>query len=237
MRSILLLLALGLSCFFFSGAQVSSDNKARGEHHDVPALDDATIASGLKAALEISTTKAIAIAGKRDGFLENESIRILLPPELQAIGKSMRLLEMGDQVDDLEIGMNRAAEQATPQAKPIFLAALKKMSFNDPRLVLNGSDTAASDYFRRTSSADLSAAFTPIVHHSLERAGVIKQYQRVIKNDPGGSALASKFDLDKYVVEKTLDAIFYMLAAEETNIRRDPTAQTSPLLKDVFGSK
>ncbi len=237
MRSILLLLALGLSCFFFSAAQVSSDKNASAEHHDASALDDAAIASGLKEALEISTTKAIALAGKRDGFLENESIRILLPPELQAIGKSMRLLEMGDQVDELEIGMNRAAEQATPQAKPIFLAALKNLSFKDPRLVLNGGDTAASEYFRRISSADLSAAFTPIVHRSLERMGVIKQYHRVLKNDPGGNALASKFDLDNYVVEKTIDAIFYMLAAEETNIRRDPTAQTSPLLKDVFGSK
>jgi uncharacterized protein DUF4197 len=200
-------------------------------------LSDEKIVAGLKEALEVSTTKAVALAGKHDGFMKNDAIRILLPQKLQSLGKGMRMLGMGEQVDDLEIGMNRAAEQATPQAKQIFLAALRKMTFQDARRILTGNDTAATDYFRAVSSDDLTNAFTPIVHRSLEHVGVVQQYDHVIKNAPGGSAIANEFDLDKYVVEKTLDGIFYMLSVEESKIRRNPAAQTTALLKEVFGEK
>jgi len=204
---------------------------------DPSRLSDDKILAGLKEALQESTTRAIALTGRPDGFLKNEVIRILLPPKLQAVGKAMRLLGMGEQVDDLEIGMNRAAERATPQAKPIFLAALKKMTFHDARLILTGDDTAATEYFRRTTSSDLAAAFTPIVHQALEHVGVVQQYNKVIKNAPGGRALASEFDLDQYVVDKTLDGIFLMCGEEEKKIRKDPAAQASDLLQEVFGRK
>lgn len=204
---------------------------------ELAGLSEEKIISGLKEALAVSTTKAIALTGRHDGFLKNEAIRILLPTKLQAVGKGMRMLGMGEQVDDLEIGMNRAAEQAVPQAKPIFVAALKKMTFHDARQILTGNDTAATDYFRRVSSDDLTAAFTPIVHRSMEHVGVVQQYEHVIKNAPGGGAIANEFDLDKYVVEKTLDGIFYMLSVKETKIRKDPAAQTTELLKEVFGGK
>lgn len=236
-----LLILLGLlvpSSAVLSCAQsdASSKSDTTEKQHEASDPDDATIISGLKQALEISSSKAIAQTGKHDGFLENEAIRILLPPKLQSIGKSMRMLGRGDEVDELEIAMNRAAEGATAQAKPIFLAALRNLVFKDPRLILAGTDSAATDYFRRSSSADLSAAFTPIVHHSIERLGVTKQYKRVLKNDPGGNAIASEFDLDQYVVEQTLDGIFEVMASEESNIRRDPSAQNSDLLKEVFGA-
>lgn len=212
-----------------------ADKSSANSSHSDP--DDATVISALRQALEISSTKAIEQTGKHDGFLENESIRILLPPKLQSIGKSMRMLGRGDEVDELEIGMNRAAEDATPQAKPIFLAALKNLAWKDPSLILNGGSSAATEYFRRSSSADLSAAFTPILHRSLERHGVIKQYKRVLNGDPGGNAVANEFDLDKYVVDQTLEGIFSVMAAEESNIRNDPSAQNSDLLKQVFGGK
>lgn len=200
-------------------------------------LSNPTIVAGLKQALEVSTTKAVAITGRHDGFLKNEAIRILLPQKVQALGKGMRMIGMGEQVDELEIGMNRAAEQATPQAKQIFLNALKGMSFNDARRILTGNDTAATDYFRAVCSADLTTAFTPVVHNSLKKVGVIRQYNEVIKNAPGGSVLAGEFDLDKYVVEQTLDGIFTVLGTEESNIRRDPAAQTTDLLKEVFSAR
>ena len=240
MRPSLLTLALALTGSTYSAAQLDQALKKADQaldRHAGSALSDDKIVSGLKEALAVSTTKAVALTGKHDGFLKNEAIRILLPPKMQAVGKGMRLLGMGEQVDDLEIGMNRAAEQAAPQAKPIFLAALKKMTFNDARRILTGNETAATDYFRRTSSADLTTAFTPIVHRSLERVGVVHKYDQVIKTAPGGSILASEFDLDKYVVDKTLDGIFYMLGAEESKIRKDPAAQTTALLKEVFGRK
>jgi hypothetical protein len=197
----------------------------------VPALLLGWLIAGWVAAMPI------ALTGRHDGFLKNEAIRILLPPKLEPIGKGMRLLGMGEQVDDLEIGMNRTAEQAAPQAKQIFLNALKRMSFSDARQILTSHDTAATEYFRRTTSEDLTAAFTPIVHTAMERVGVVHEYNSVIKNAPGGAALANEFNLDNYVVEKTLDGIFIMLGEEEKKIRKDPAAQTTALLKEVFGGR
>ena len=207
------------------------------EHRDVSSLSDSKIISGLKQALQISTGKAVAATGKPDGFFKNEAIKIVLPPRLETVGSGLRMLGMGSKVDELEFGMNRAAEQATPQAKAIFLSSLRKMTFDDARHILTGNDTAATDYFKRTSSADLTTAFAPIVHQSMERVGVVAQYDRVMKDSPAASFLTNEFDLDKYVVGKTLDGLFYMLGQEEKKIRKDPAAQTTNLLKEVFGRK
>ena len=200
-------------------------------------LSNDKIIAGLKEALQVSTGKAVALTGRQDGFLKNEAIKILLPPKLQTVGKGMRMLGMGAHVNELEVGMNRAAEQATPEAKQIFIAAVKKMSFADARKILTGPDTAATEYFKRTSSADLAAAFSPIVKRSMDRVGVVQQYDHVLATAPGGSALAGQFDLNQYVVGKTLDGLFLMLGEEEKKIRKDPAAQTTSLLKEVFGRK
>jgi hypothetical protein len=200
-------------------------------------LSNGKIIAGLKEALEVSTGKAVALTGKPDGFLKNETIKILLPPKLQTVGKGMRMLGMGTQVDELEVGMNRAAEQATPEAKQIFIAAVKKMSFDDARKILTGNDTAATEFFKRASSHDLTVAFSPIVDRSMRRVGVVQQYDRVLATAPGGSALAGQFDLNQYVVGKTLDGLFLMLGEEEMKIRKNPAAQTTSLLKEVFGRK
>jgi len=111
------------------------------------------------------------------------------------------------------------------------------MSFDDARHILTGNETAATEYFKRTSSGDLTSAFSPIVHQSMQKVGVMQQYDHVIKESPGGNFVASQFDLDKYVVSKTLDGLFYMLGEEERKIRKNPAAQTTALLKEVFGRK
>ncbi|MGI9101629.1 MAG: DUF4197 domain-containing protein [Terriglobales bacterium] len=193
------------------------------------------ISSGLKEALTLGTGKAVASTGKPDGFLKNEAIKILLPDNLRTAGKGARLLGMGSQVDELEVGMNRAAEQATPLAKQIFLKAISKMTFDDARKILSGGDTAATEYFKRQTTAELTTSFTPIVHKSLVNVGVVKQYNTIMQNSIAGSLGAQKFNLDNYVVGKTLDGLFYMLGQEEKKIRKDPAAQTTSLLKDVFG--
>ncbi len=200
-------------------------------------LSNDKIIAGLKQALQLSTSNAVAVAGKPDGFLKNEAIKILLPPKLQSAARVMRMFGMGDQVDELEVGMNRAAEQATPEAKQIFIGAVKKMSFDDARKILTGSDTAATEYFKRASTADLTEAFSPIVDRSMQRVGVVQHYNRMLASTPGGSALTGQFDLNKYVVAKTLDGLFLMLGEEEKKIRKDPAAQTTLLLKEVFGGK
>ena len=242
MRPSLLTIALALCCSAGAAAQFDENPKPADQGHDVgeeSGRSDDQIVAGLKQALEFGTSKAVALAGKSDGFLNNETIRILLPTKLQSVGKAMRLLGEGETVDDLEIDMNRAAERATPQAKPIFLDAIKKMNVTrtGARHILAGGATAATEYFQQTCSADLTAAFSPIVHGALQRAGVIKKYDQVIKTAPGGNAIANEFDLDKYVVGKTLDGLFYMLGQEEIKIRTTPAAQTTPLLKEVFTRK
>jgi len=199
-------------------------------------LSDDKITLALKEALRVSTGKAVASTGRPDGFLKNAAIKILLPPKLQTAGRTMRTIGMGREVDELEIGMNRAAEQATPQAKQIFLRALANMTFDDARGILTGGNTAATEFFKRASTQELTAAFTPIVHQAMEQVGVIRQYNKVMR-DPFASRLApsQNMNLDNYVVGKTLDGLFYVLGQEETRIRKDPAAQTTALLKEVFG--
>ncbi|HYL15068.1 MAG TPA: DUF4197 domain-containing protein [Terriglobales bacterium] len=201
-------------------------------------LSNDKITAGLKEALKVSTGKAVASTGRPDGFLKNEAIKILLPEKLRTAGKGMRLLGMGPQLDELEIGMNRAAEQATPMAKQIFLNALMKMSIGDARSILTGGDNAATEYFRRQSSGELTTAFKPIVYQSMQRVGVIKQYNRLTQNSMAAPLLQTQgFDLDNYVVGKTLDGLFYILGQEEKQIRKDPAARTTALLREVFGTR
>jgi hypothetical protein len=234
----IVVLLVSISCFAQLGDILkSAESAVQPSNSDTSGLSDSKITAGLKEALLVSTGKAVARTGKPDGFLKNEAIKILLPDRLATIGKGMRLIGMGAPVDDLEVGMNRAAEQATPKAKAIFLSALRKMTFDDARKILTGSDTAATEYFKRTSSADLTTAFSPIVHQSMENVGVVKKYDNLVQSAPEVSALAGSFDLDKYVVGKTLDGLFYTLGQEEQKIRKNPAAQTTNLLKEVFGRK
>lgn len=174
MRIVLLVLALAVCCTTYTAAQLDEVLKKAGEsleHCDTSGLSNDKIIAGLKQALQVSTDKAVALTGRPDGFLKNEAIKILLPPKLESVANGMRMLGMGAKADQLEVGMNRAAEQATPQAKQIFLAALKKMTFDDARHILTGGDTAATEYFKRTSSGDLTTAFSLIVHRSMEHVG------------------------------------------------------------------
>jgi len=196
------------------------------------------ITAGLKEALQVSTGKAVASTGRPDGFLKNEAIKILLPEKLQGIGKGLRLVGMGSQVDELEVGMNRAAEQAAPAAKQIFIDAVLSMSFEDARNILSGGDTAATEYFKDKSSGQLTEAFAPIVRKAMENVGVIRQYDRLMENPMAGRlAGGANLNIDSYVVEKTLAGLFHVMGEEEKKIRKDPAAQTTALLKDVFGRK
>jgi len=200
------------------------------------ALSNDKIAGGLKEALTKSTGSAVASTGRPDGYFKNQAIKILLPNSLQTVGKGMRMMGMGAQLDELELSMNRAAEQAAPAAKQIFINAITKMSFEDARKILSGGNTAATDYFKKTSSTELTQAFTPIVHQSMENVGVVKQFDAVAQNSMVGPLLGN-FNLDSYVVGKALEGLFYMLGQEEKQIRTDPAAQTTALLKEVFGKK
>jgi len=208
------------------------------QHRDTSGLSDNKIIAGLKEALQVSTSKAVAITGQPDGFLKNEAIKIVLPPKLETIGRGMRMLGMGEKVDELEVGMNRAAEQAAPAARQIFINAVTKMTIADARQILSGGDTAATDYFKTSSTNELTEAFSPIVHRAMENVGVVKQYNQIMQNPLAGRLAENQdFNLDKYVVGKTMDGLFYVMGEEEKKIRKDPAAQTTALLREIFGKK
>ena len=143
-------------------------------------LSDATIASGLKEALQVGTQNAVSLTGRPDGYFQNAAIKILMPSQLQPIEKGLRAVGYGPQVDELVLSMNRAAERAAPAAKPIFLEAITAMSFDDARKIVTGSPTAATEYFKGKTSEKLTAAFQPVVAQTMREVGVTQQYQELM---------------------------------------------------------
>ena len=200
------------------------------------ALSDDTVVSGLKEALQVGSDKAAGNTGKLDGYFLNEAIKILMPQKLRTVEKGLRMVGYGPQVDELVLSMNRAAEQAAPFAKDIFWYAIKEMSFADGRKVLRGGDTAATEYFREKTSAELASAFHPLVKESMDSVGVTRQYKELVGRYQAIPFMKSEaFDLDHYVVDQALAGLFHILGEEERKIRTDPAAQVSGLLVKVFG--
>jgi len=198
-------------------------------------LTEGEIISGLKEALEIGTAEAVQVVSKVNGYYKNPDIRIPLPDDVQKAEKYIRMAGYGDMVDDFEKSMNRAAEQAAPQAKSIFGDAIKQMSFDDARNILNGADNSATLYFEDKTSARLGQVFKPIVGESMEQVGVTNTFKD-LNNKAESIPLVDSFsfDLDQYVTDKALSGLFVMLAAEEKKIRDDPAARVTDLLKKVF---
>jgi hypothetical protein len=199
-------------------------------------LTETDIASGLKEALIVGTQNAVADVGREGGYFDNSEIRIPLPGVLQKSEKLLRLAGYGSQVDAFSQSINRAAEAAAPQAKEIFWQAIRDMSIDDARQILGGGDTAATDYFRTKTSGRLQEIFTPIVHDSLSTVGATRYFQDLdskLQTIPFAGNLG--LDLDGYVTDGALDGLFYVLGEEERQIREDPAARTTDLLKKVFG--
>jgi hypothetical protein len=199
---------------------------------------DAKIGSGLQEALKVGTENAVSQTGTVDGFLRNKAIKILMPKSLQTIEQPLRLVGYGPQIDEFVVGMNRAAEKAVPFAKDIFWDAIGQMSFDDARKILNGRDTAATDYFKSKTSKKLQTAFLPSVKDVMDQVGVNRQYNDLIgryKDVPFSKSIA--IDVNQYVTEKTTDGLFFVVGQEEKKIRTNPAARVTDLLKDVFGNR
>ncbi len=199
-------------------------------------LSDGDIVAGLKEALEIGTTDTVALTGKVDGYFGNAAIKILMPKELQSADQALRMMGQGQKVDELVLGMNRAAEKAAPAARDIFWGAIKAMTFEDARKILAGGDTAATDYFRAKTTETLTGAFRPVVTESMKEVGVVTQYKQLesaYQSVPFASMLPS-LDIEAYVVSKALNGLFLVLGEQEKRIRTDPAAQVTSLLKKVF---
>ncbi|MDY0270098.1 DUF4197 domain-containing protein [Trichloromonas sp.] len=199
-------------------------------------LDESTVAAGLKEALRVGSERAVASTSTTDGFLGNQLIRIAMPDELATAAKALRAVGFGGQVDAFEVGMNRAAEKASAEAKPVLVDAVSQMTLTDAMGILRGGDTAATDYFRGKTSDTLRARFMPIIKEKMGQVGLYQQYNQLMSSYTA-LPLAQKpsFDLDGYVADQGLNGLFTTLAQEEKNIRANPAARTTDLLKTVFG--
>ncbi|HEY8153546.1 MAG TPA: DUF4197 domain-containing protein [Myxococcota bacterium] len=199
-------------------------------------LPAATETSGLKEALRLATERAVKATSQSGGFLDNSKIRIGLPGSLSKMTKGLRAIGMGAQVDELEVAMNRAAEKAAGEATPVFVDAIQKMSFQDASAIVSGGDTAATDYFEKTTRQPLSERFRPIVDRAMQNVGLAKQYDQLVGRYTSlPLASAPKFDLSGYVTEKTLSGLFTVVGEQEKQIRTNPAARATDLLKQVFG--
>jgi hypothetical protein len=201
------------------------------------ALSNKDATDGLRQALAQGADVAVSNLGKTNGFYGNPKVRIPLPASMEKGSKVMRQLGMGPQLDQLQQTMNKAAEAAVVEAKPVLLNAVKQMSVNDAKNILAGGDTAATEYFRRTTSSELTMRFAPIVKKHTDQLGLAAQYKQFVKPAAGfGLVDPKQASLDGFVTEKALDGLFLMVAEEEKAIRQNPLGQSSDLLKKVFGS-
>ena len=217
-------------------------NQAQGSRsRSAPAgasLSQNQIGLGLKDALKVASQRVIDRVGKTDGFNADPAIRIPLPDQLQSVQGALRSVGLGALLDDLQLKMNRGAEQAAPKALDIFVDAATNMSFTDARMILTGPQDSATQYFKRTTSNQLATSFRPIVDSSLSGVGAVtalRSVQTRAATIPFVGQAIGNFNLTDFTVGKALDGVFHYLAVEETAIRTNPVARTTNLLRQIFG--
>lgn len=200
------------------------------------AADDRTSVAGIKEALAVGTEKAVKSLGRENGYFANQAVKILLPQNLQKFADIARKAGLQQQVDELVLSMNRAAERAVPLAATHFGNAIRGMGIQDVRAILQGGDTGATAFFQRTTREPLFAAFKPVVSKTVEQAGAARAWRNLAERAERVPLLGKqKLDLDDHVTNRALDGLFLVVGEEEKKIRRDPLARTTSLLKTVFG--
>lgn len=201
-------------------------------------FNDTRMADGLKEALKIGIDKAVEMTGKTDGYLKNNNIKIGLPDRVKKFEPILKRAGFGPKMDELVLSMNRAAEKAAPQARDIFIEVIASMTFEDVEKIRKGGDTAATEYLKSKTSGKLGEIYRPVIAGTMKDYGVVQQYHAV--NDKYKSLpLANSIKLpevEDYVVQKSLDGLFFVLGEQEKKIRTDPAAQVTQLLKEVFSS-
>ncbi len=203
-------------------------------------LDDSTIVKGLKEALATGTERAVTEVARPDGYFGNQLIKILLPNKVQRAADLLGTLGYQQQVDEVVLTMNRAAEKAAPKAAAFFGDAIRKMTVEDARGILRGGGTSATEFFEKKTRSQLYDAFKPAVSKSMDQVGTARAYKEML-GTYGMAPLAAlagipSLDLDAYVTNKALDGLFRMVAEEEKKIRTNPAARSTDLLRKVFGN-
>lgn len=201
------------------------------------AISSGDASAGVKEALAKGADFAVSSLGKENGFLGNAKVKIPLPGYLQKAEKGLRMFGMGKQADELVNTMNHAAENAVAEAKPILVDSIKKMGVQDAKAILTGGDDSVTQYFKRTSSEQLTQKFMPIVKAATQKLQLAEQYNAYAGKAASMGLIDGKdADIDSYVTQKAMDGLFLMIAEEEKKLRANPVAAGSALLKKVFGA-
>ena len=196
------------------------------------------VGAGLKEALVNGISKGSDLVSQTDGYFKNPEIKIPFPPDVKKVEDRLRQIGLGAEVDKFVMTINRGAEDAAKEAMPIFIAAIKQMTIDDAFALLKGDPDAATQFLKRTTSAQLKEKFKPIIQTSLNKVSATKYYDDIITRY-NKIPLVQKVnpDLNDYVTDMAIQGLFNMIAKEEKNIRQDPLARTSELLERVFGYK
>ena len=206
-------------------------------HAKLDGFTDQEADAGLKAALEKGAVSAVALLGKTDGFFGNAALRIPLPESLAGYEAPMRGAGMGNDADELVLAMNRAAEAAAPGARKLLLDAVKKMDVQDAKVILASSQSACTDYFKRSAAGELRKKFLPIVKQAAAKVKLAEAYSRYAQRRAQfGLAKKEPASVDDYVAQKALEGLFLVMAEEERKIRREPATSASELIIKVFGA-
>ncbi len=243
MRKLFIIFLVSL-CSFLLGCETTNTDEWLKVGQDIygqvagKPLTQQEITAGLKQALEVGTNNVVEQIGRRNGFYRDSSIHIPLPDSLAKVQHTLKKVGLSSYLDELELSLNRAAEQAVPKAKKLFWQAIEDMSWEDVMKIYNGPNDAATRYFKKKMAPALTREMYPVVQRTLASAGVIKAYDKVMKEYYAIPYVPKvKTDLNDYVIQQTLDGMFYYLAKEEAAIRNDPLKRTTELLKRVFGEK
>ena len=200
-------------------------------------LSNAEAVRGLKQALNDGSAAAVARLGVENGYYANPNVKIPLPPSLQRVERGLRAFGMRRQADELVLTMNRAAEAAVPEAKQLLVDAVKTMSVQDAKGILGGGDTAATDYFQRSTRSQLGRRFLPIVKQATDRVGLAQQYNALAGQGVAlGLVKEDQASIESYVTQKALDGLYFMIGEQEKAFRQDPVGATSDIVRRVFGA-
>lgn len=236
---------LGILAVIFMGACTSTQinqtlgevNKTLGGSTSAP-LTTGEVAQGLKEALIKGISNGADLVSQVDGYFKNPEIKIPFPPEVKKVEDRLRQIGLGNEVDKFVMTLNRGAEDAAREAKPIFIQAIRSMTIEDAWSILRGDEDAATQYLKRTTSGLLKEKFKPVIQNSLNKVNATKYYGEIVTRY-NQIPLVQKVnpDLDDYATDRAIEGLFLMIAKEEKNIRQNPVARTTEILKRVFGAQ
>lgn len=219
------------------GAQRQQGQPGTQGPQGLASISDLDANRGLKMALETGALAAVKLLGRTDGFLANPQVHIPLPKAMQDVARLLKTLGMGRQLEDFEVSMNRAAEQAVPMARNLLVNAVRNMSVTDAKQILTGGETSVTGFFADKTREPLHGTFMPVVHQATAKVGVVEQYERLSSRAQGlGLYRPEDPTVDHYVTRKALDGLYFMIGEEEKKIRRDPIGTGSAILQKVFGA-